>query len=203
MQQYVGDQPVTFKGPAVRVDVTAAGASTVGVLRAKEKEGAAAIPGVVAREQGKGRVVYLPAGFDAAYYLYSYPYQRLILRHAIDWAAAAPPPVRIEAPMCVHATVMRQAATTGERLIVHLFNDLNTTAQHGLPIDDVPLREETIPIRDICVTFAPGYRLRGIRQEPEGRDLAATTDASGTSVSVPQLEVHSMVVGELAPAAGQ
>ena len=41
-----------------------------------------------------------------------------------------------------------------ERLVVHLFSDLNTTAHHALPGDDVPLREEVVPIHDIQVTFA-------------------------------------------------
>ena len=50
--------------------------------------------------------------------------------------------------MCVHATLMRQDKN-GERLIVHLFNDANSTAHHALPVDDVPLREETVPIHDI------------------------------------------------------
>lgn len=53
--------------------------------------------------------------------------------------------------MCVHATVMRQTTTDGERLVVHLFNDLNMPADHALPVDDVPLREESVPIHDIRV----------------------------------------------------
>ena len=61
--------------------------------------------------------------------------------------------------MCVHSTVMRQATGGSERLVVHLYSDLNTTAFHALPNDDVPLREEVVPIRDIRVTFAPEYRL--------------------------------------------
>ena len=61
--------------------------------------------------------------------------------------------------MCVHSTVMRQAKGGAGRLIVHLFSDLNTTAHHALPADDVPLREEVVPIHDIRVTFDPRYRL--------------------------------------------
>ena len=110
---------------------------------------------------GTGRVVYLAGGFDAAYYLYAYPYQRLLLANAIDWAASGPPPVTVEAPMCVHATVMRQTTGGAERLIVHLYSDLNTTAFHALPNDDVPLREEVVPIHDIRVTFAPSIAWGG------------------------------------------
>ena len=71
----------------------------------------------------------------------SYPYYRLVLAEAIARRDTAPPPVEVAAPMCVHAVTVRQKKD-GERLIVHLFNDVNTTAGHGLPAEEVPLREE-------------------------------------------------------------
>jgi hypothetical protein len=189
MKTYVGAEPVTFKGPAVRV---AAGTGTKVVGTLAPKTGGGTFPGVVTNAFGKGRVAYFAGGFDAAYYLYPYPYQRLALRHAVEWAAGGPPPITVGAPMCVHATVMRQTRD-GERLVVHLFNDLNTTAHHALPVDDVPLREETVPVRDIAVTFGPGYRVRRVHLEPGGKDLEVT----GGRVVVPRLDVHAMVVAEL------
>ncbi|MFN3653440.1 MAG: ThuA domain-containing protein [Armatimonadota bacterium] len=198
MKTYVGEHPVTFKGAAVRVSRKDPAAKVLATLRAKSADPAAEIPGVVSRTHGKGRVVYFAAGLDSAYYLYSYPYQRLALRHAVDWAAAGAPPVQVEAPMCVHSTVMRQKRGAGERLVVHLFNNLNTTAHHALPADDVPLREEVVPIAGIRVTFDPKYRISRIRTQPEGKMLKLTRAARGTSVTVPRLEVHSMVVAELA-----
>jgi hypothetical protein len=197
MKTYVGDQSVAFKGAAVRVAVKGEGAKIIGTLRSKSA-GAAEFPGVVTRPFGKGRVVYFAAGFDSAYYLYSYPYQRLMFRHAVEWAAAAPPPVAVEAPMCVQSTVMRQSKA-GERLVVHLFSDLNTTAHHALPADDVPLREEVVPIHDIRVTFGPTYRIRKVHLEPEGKELEVKKTEAGSAVIVPQLDVHAMVVAELEP----
>jgi hypothetical protein len=197
MKTYVGDQAVTFKGAALRVAVADRTAKVLGTLRARSVAGAAEFPGVVSRSHGKGRVVYFAAGFDAAYYLYAYPYQRLALRHAITWAASGPRPVVVEAPMCVHSTVMRQARGDARRLVVHLFSDLNTSAHHALPVDDVPLREEVVPIHDIRVTFDSRYRLRKVRLEPEGKDLEIRKTAEGARVTVPRLEVHAMVVGEL------
>ena len=194
MKTYVADQSVTFKGAAVRVGLK--GGKSIGTMRTKTA-GADAIPAVVTHTHGKGRVVYLAAGFDSAYYLYAYPYQRLVLGHAVRWAASAPQPVVVEAPMCVHSTLMRQTKGKTQRLIVHLFSDLNTTAFHALPNDDVPLREEVVPIRDIRVTFSGAYRFRSIRLEPEGKELRIEKTAGGTSVVVPRLDVHSMVVGEL------
>jgi hypothetical protein len=101
MRDYVGEDNVLFKGPAVRVSVRDRAARTLGTLRSRTGDNPAAreIPAVVARSHGKGRVVYLAAGFDAANYLYAYPYQRLLLAGAVRWAASAPPPVEIEAPM--------------------------------------------------------------------------------------------------------
>ena len=199
MSTYVGTETVTFKGPAVRVAPNDPSAKPVGTIRARSAEGAAAeSPAVVMHEYGKGRVVYLAAGFDAAYYSYAYPYERLILRNAIDQVAPEPPPVRIEAPMCVHATVMRQTKPdTPERLVVHLFNDANTTAAHAFPNDDVPLREEALPIHDIVVTFAPRHKFRRLRLEPEALELKPERTEAGTRIVIPRLDVHAMVVGEL------
>ena len=170
MKTYVGDETVTFKGPAVRVaphGVRRSGGHTA----SQDRRGAAEIPGVVTNMYGKGRVVYFAAGFDAAYYLYAYPYQRLAQRHAIDWAAAEPPPLVVDAPMCVHATLMRQTQGAAQRLVVHLFNDLNTTAHHAFPDDDVPLREEVVPIHDIRLTFDSRYNFLRVHLEPGGQDL--------------------------------
>ncbi|MBI3863909.1 MAG: hypothetical protein HY290_18630 [Planctomycetia bacterium] len=169
-------------------------------MHAKFTAGAPAMPAVVAGTFGKGRVVYFAAGLDAAYYSYAYPYQRLALKHAAEWAAASPPPVFVKAPMCVHATVMRQSKRTAagaERLVVHLFNDLNTTAHHALPADDVPLREETVPIRDIRITFGPQYKFRRVHLEPEGREIEMQFGPDGTTIVVPQLDIHTLVVAEL------
>ncbi len=185
---YIGTDPVTFKGPAVRVKPRA-GTQVIGTIGEH--------PAIVTKNHGKGRVVYLPAGFDAGYYQYSYPYQRLLLKEAIAWAAnGVAPPVRVEAPMCVHATVMRQTKD-GERLVVHLFNNVNTTGGHAFPNDDVPLREETLPVRDIRITFRAGTKIKAVRLLPEGQLLEMKPTANGTSMIVPKLEIHAMVVAEM------
>ncbi|MFO0888515.1 MAG: alpha-amylase family protein [Isosphaeraceae bacterium] len=200
MRDYVGDENVTFKGPAVRVVVRDRAARVCGTLRRKSGDNPAAgeIPAVVYRRHGAGKVVYLAAGFDAANYLYAYPYQRLLLASAIRQVAAEPPPVETQAPMCVHSTLMRQDRD-GPRLIVHLYSDLNTTAFHALPNDDVPLREETVPIVDIRVRFDSRYRFSRIHLEPGGQELRSRTGPEGTTVVVPRLDIHAMIVGELAP----
>ena len=100
--------------------------------------------------------------------------------------------------MCVQATVFRQTQGDEERLLVHLFNNVNTTAFHGLPADDVPLREETLPIHDIAIELA-GYSIGRVHQEPEGQVLKVEHDDGKAKVIVPRLDVHSIVVVELEP----
>ncbi len=94
---------------------------------------------------GEGRVVYLGAGLDAANFTYAYPYHRVLLSQAVRWAAKEPCPIQVKAPMCVQSTFWRQKSGRG-RQIVHLWNGLNTTADHGLQDVETPLREEAVPI---------------------------------------------------------
>ena len=168
----------------------------LGTIRGKTVD-APELPAVVTNRFGKGKVVYFAAGFDSAYYLYPYPYQRLMVKHSITGVASALPPVSVQAPMCVHSTVMRQTQANVNRLVVHLFNDINTTGGHALPADDVPLREEVLPIADIQVTFLPLYRLKSVTLQPEGKRLEVTRTPSGNIVTVPRLEIHAMVVVEM------
>ena len=197
MRTYVNDQPVTFKGPAIRVESQSSDQNRPATLRIKSSPDATEFPRVVTRDYGKGRVVYFAAGLDAGYYLYSYPCQRLALKHAITWAANESPPIQVTAPMCVHSTVMRQRRNQGDRLIVHLYNDLNTTAHHALPIDDVPLREETVPIHNIQIAIDGRYKVKRVTQQPDGIDLPVTRTPNGIAVTVPQLDIHTMAVVEL------
>ena len=83
-------------------------------------------------------------------------------------------------------------------MVVHLFNDLNTTAHHALPVDDVPLREETVPIHEIEIAIDERYQVSRAVQQPEGIELQINKNEVGSAVLVPKLEIHSMVVLELA-----
>jgi hypothetical protein len=79
---------------------------------------------------------------------------------------------------------------------MHLFNDLNTTAGHGLPAEEVPLREEVIPIHDITITLK-GYAVKRIHLEPDGQELKVEKAGTAVTFSVPKLAVHAIAVVEL------
>jgi hypothetical protein len=138
--------------------------------------------------------VYLASSLDAALWSYAYPYQRRLFIRALDWAARTTPSVRVHAPMCVQSTFWRQEDRAGSRVVVQLFN-INTTAGHGLPSAEVPLREEVLPIHDIRVVFA--HRPRSAHQEPGGKPLKVVRGTSGWVATVPRLDLHTIIVAEV------
>jgi len=182
LEQFLKVGSLTFKGQAVAVEADSS-AKVVGTIFPPENE-PAALPGIVVNQFGKGRAVYLAAGFDSGYYLYPYPFERLMVAQAMRWAAPEQFGITVKAPMCVHSTFYRQKAA-GERLVVHLYNDFNTAGNHALP-----------NIHDIKVRFA-GYNIGRIHLEPEAVELKPAKVDGGLEVTVPKLEVHTMVVAEL------
>lgn len=194
LDELLGAQPVTFKGPVVRVKPNP-GSQVLATVQPKGDAKGEAIPAIVASKHGAGKVVYLAAGFDAAHYSSSYPYYRHVLAGAIRSVASAPQPVEVTAPMCVQVNVVRQKKD-GERLVVHLFNNVNTAAGQGHPNEEVPLREEVLPIHDITVRFH-GYGIKRVHLEPDGKDLEVQKAGETITVTVPKLLMHAMVVAEL------
>jgi hypothetical protein len=184
----------TFKGPLVAVGEPADAKEVVARFSPGTPQ-AKPLPGIVVRTYGKGRVVYFAAGVDAALWSYGYPYQRRLLAGAIELAAGSPPPIRVEAPMCVQATFFEQSDREGRRTVIHLFNGLNTTGGHGLPRVDVPLREEAVPIHGIRVRLE-GRRWGRLHVEPGGLLPQVRKDGAATIVELPPLAIHAMLVAE-------
>jgi hypothetical protein len=193
LTRVVNGVQASFKGPMVRMSDARPPMKRAMIMF---PEGRDPIPAVVMGEQGKGRVVYMAAGFDAANFSYAYPYERVVMARALQWAAHEPPPVAIDAPMCIQSTVYRQKDAQGDRLVVHLFNGINSASDHGLPEADVPLREEAVPVAEIKARFHK-LRPRRIHLEPQGLELTPVVRQQWTEVALPPLAVHSMVVVEL------
>jgi hypothetical protein len=194
LQQLVPGRSVVFRGPLVRV-TRPKDEKAIAIWMRPEGAGQAPLPAAVASQFGQGRVVYLAAALDAALWSYAYPYQRRLLAKALEWAASKPAPISVVAPMCVQATYFQQAEREVRRLVVHLFNGLNTTANHGLPAADVPLREETVAVHGIELHIAEEAP-QSFHLEPGNLPLRARKEGAVTVVAIPPLEVHALVVGE-------
>jgi hypothetical protein len=194
LRHLVPRKSVTYRGPQVLVSEPKH-AGEVAVRMKPEGWKKPPAPAAVLRSFGAGRIAYFPAAVDAALWSYAYPYQRRLLVRAIQWAARVPAPILVKAPLCVQTTYFTQADKQGRRIVLHFFNGVNTTANHGLPAMDVPLREEVIAIHGIEVRFAKDAPKR-FRCEPGGREVQVRRDGEATIVQLPPLEIHAMLVGE-------
>ena len=103
-----------------------------------------------------------------------------------------PPPVEINAPRIVQAMTHMQ----GDRLVVHLLNDISSTGRSQNVVDEsLYLRREVIPIHDVEVTFRDTSFQHFFLIPGRTPLVPARTDKSAT-VRVPKLDIHCMVVAE-------
>ncbi|MEO8352463.1 MAG: alpha-amylase family protein [Chthoniobacteraceae bacterium] len=151
-------------------------------------------PLIALNELGSGRSVYVAADIGQAYFLAPYHYQRRLITNAVRWAANLnEPPIAVTAPLSVQAAFYTQQ--DGQRSVVHLLNETNTSAHRALPENNPSQREEILPIFDIKIV-ARNSAIRTAFQEPGHLELPITRSKEGVEVIVPRLGVHSMVVFE-------
>jgi hypothetical protein len=161
-------------------------------------------PFMLLNQVGRGRSAYFAADVGQAYFIAPYQYQRRLLSNAVRWAAGAnPPPIRVKAPLCVQAAFYTQQ--NGRRKIIHLLNEINTSASRALPFNNPSEREEVLPILDVVVAWddnngnnAKNHEkpIKTAFQEPGHLPLPLKRSANGVEVTVPRLDVHTMIVLE-------
>ena len=150
--------------------------------------------GVVEHEYGKGKVVYLPFDISGSYFRWGFECLARLMELSLREAATEPPPVTVDAPSIVQASTFTQ----GDRLVVHLLNDISSTGRsQNVANESRYERREVIPIHDIRLTFPPGYGR--VRLYPGGEELPVEVVADGVQVSLPPLGVHWAVVAAPSP----
>lgn len=194
LQELVPSRSTRFRGPLVKVSEPTLNAEVIATMQPDGLK-PSKLTAIALNKYGQGQVVYLAACVDAALWSYAYPYQRRLLVRLIEGVSRTPPPLRVEAPMCVQASASTQQTEKGLRLVVHLFNGLNTTANHGLPSQDVPLREETVPVHGIKVRLLD-TRYQRFECQPGNRSVKLTREGDALVIELPALELHQMLVGE-------
>lgn len=148
--------------------------------------------GVIASSFGKGKVLYLPSDVTWSFFRFHPQWLSRLIELCLREAAGAPPPVEAEAPAVVQVTTQRQ----GERLVVHLLNDISSLGRsQNVAGETVAERTEVLPVRDIRLTFRD-RTLKRFRLVPGGQTLAARPTAEGLQVTVPELSIHALVVAE-------
>jgi hypothetical protein len=100
--------------------------------------------------------------------------------------------VEVTAPRIVQAMTHAQ----GSKLVVHLLNDVSSLGRsQNIAGESLYERREIIPIHGITLNFHD-KKLRRFLLVPGEKRLKATATKDGLRVTVPQLDVHCMVVAE-------
>jgi len=150
-----------------------------------------ALPAFIARQAGKGRVVYLPMDLGRAYFLNHTPTTGTLFERAIRWAAQEAPPAEIEGSQQVETTYFIQ----GARLVIHL---LNGGYSYGFGAPSNPesygFRREVIPVHDLKVRL--NRKVSRVLMVPGELSLPVKQSGGAAEVIIPKLEMHSMLVVE-------
>ncbi len=140
-------------------------------------------PGLLMREVGRGRIVYLPWDAGALYYRYSSHNHAALLADLIDHLLPAKRQLQTKAHPLVEITVMRQARRN--RLLVHF---VNLTGHSQTAYFD------PVPMRDLPVRLAADFRkARWVGPE---RELAVRREGRFGEFTLPELAGYAVVVLE-------
>ena len=149
-------------------------------------------PAIIENAYGKGKVVYLPCDISNSFFRFGHEHWARMMELALREAASEPPPVEVAAPRIVQA----MTHTQDRRLVVHLLNDVSSIGRsQNVAGESLYERREIIPIHDITLTFRDKKLTRFLLM-PGNKPLQPVATGDGLTVTVPQLDIHAMVVAE-------
>jgi hypothetical protein len=146
-------------------------------------------PGVVVRENGRGRVVYFPWDAGRTFWEVLNVDHAKLLANALRWAANEAPVVTVTGPGVLDVAVWEQRSS----MTVHLVNLTNPMMMKG------PLRE-VIPVagQKVRVTVPHGRKVEGVKLLVAGRAAAYRSVGDGIVLETPPIGVHEVIAVDLA-----
>lgn len=153
------------------------------------KEQAGNVPMVLARQVGKGRVVYFPFDLDRTFWEIASSDHLTLLRNAVSWAARESQPMAVSGPGMIDISYWRQENS----LAAHLVNLTNPMAMKGVVRELIPAGPYQVTLR-----LPAGARLARVRllEADVGADYRRQGDQ--LVVQVPQVVVHEVVAIDFA-----
>jgi hypothetical protein len=147
------------------------------------------IPGVTARQIGKGRAVFFPWDIDRTYWEVLSPDHSKLLRNAVLWATNEDPVVRVQGPGLLEVTVWMQK----QSLTVHLVNLSNPMMMKGPVREIIPTGSQKVHLR-----LPTGKTLAGVKLLVCGTQPDFSETAGAVEVQVPWIGLHEVVAFDLA-----
>jgi hypothetical protein len=144
--------------------------------------------GAVAREVGRGRVVYLPGDIDRTFWETLDFDQAKLLRNAVLWVTNEQAPLIVEGKGVLDVSVWRQKNS----ITAHLVNLTNPMMMKG------PIRE-IIPIskQEVRVRIPSGQKVKRVRLLVAGMDSQYVNEGDMIRLVVPSIALHEVIAIDL------
>jgi hypothetical protein len=170
--------------------------------------GPAASPLGVARQVGRGRVVFWAAPFDTAFYRVGRPAYGTLLARSCSWAAGRMPELRVEAPVSVEVrswigqrgrTIVLANRTTNDLYAIGTGVAVGaaTSSAAGAGTGQSTLRAQqprvVIPVADVVLRMPWREAAAPAVETLSGREAAIAVVDGSLEVKVPRLEAYEVV----------
>jgi hypothetical protein len=141
-------------------------------------------PGVVAREFGRGRVVYFPWDIDRTFWEVLDVDHGQLLRNAVQWATNEDQPAEVLGHGVIDVAVWEQTAS----MTVHMVNLTNPMMMKGPVRELIPVGSQMVRVR-----IPEGKRVAGVRLLTLNTTPHFAQRGPWVSVAVPSIELHEIV----------
>ena len=146
------------------------------------------IPGVYAREFGKGRVVYFPADLDRTFWEVLAVEHLRLLGNAVTWATNQQSPVEVTGKGVLDLSIWAQK----DSLAIHLVNLTNPMMMKG------PLREiNPVGMQKARIEIPSGRQVTDVKLLVARTSPVTSRSGNVLLVEVPSIDVHEVIAVDL------
>jgi hypothetical protein len=147
------------------------------------------IPGVYARQYGRGRVVYFPFDLDRTFWEVLAADHGLVLRNSVEWAHGGEQPLAVTGKGVIDVSLWTQQHS----MTAHLVNLTNPMMMKG------PVRELIpSPPQRVRVRTPKDRRVTSVRLLVRGERPRYRTVGPAIEIEVPSIELHEVIAFEFA-----
>jgi hypothetical protein len=147
------------------------------------------IPGLYAREEARGRVVYFPFDLDRTFWEVLSQDHGLLLKNAIAWAHHQEQPLVVEGKGVLDVSLWLQK----DSLTAHLVNLTNPMMMKGPVREIIPSPPQQVRIR-----VPEGRSLRGVNLLVSRKAPVFRVAGNMVSLDIPAIDLHEVVALDLA-----
>jgi Hypothetical glycosyl hydrolase 6/Beta-galactosidase trimerisation domain len=147
------------------------------------------IPGVFAREVGRGRVVYFPFDIDRTFWEVLATDHGRVLKNAVAWASNEEQPLIVEGRGIIDISLWMQK----ESITAHLVNLTNPMMMKGPIREIIPAPQQQVRIR-----VPDGRRVRKAHFLVSGKTPVYRESGGVVSLTVPSIDLHEVIALDLA-----